>query len=208
MTWEVAASDAPAFAYVTASTLVVFALFGFVLGGQADELQKRLSLDPLTGLLDRRAFLAELAREHDRSQRYALPVAVALLDVDGLKAINDRGGHRAGDAALRAIGDAIRDGLRAADSGGRFGGDEFVVLAPESDEHAAAALAERIRARAERSRLPGALPLTVSIGVACVAPGAPWTPDGILERADRALYEAKRTGRNRVVLDQHKEVSS
>ena len=202
------AADLPAFAYVTASTVVVFALFGFVLGRQADELQRRLSVDALTGLLDRRAFLAELDRENARSCRYAQPLAVALLDVDGLKAINDRGGHSAGDAALRAIGDAIREGLRASDVGGRFGGDEFAVLAPESDERAAAALAERIRARAESARLPGALPLTVSIGLACVAPGRPWTGDGILERADRALYEAKRSGRNRVVLDPGMEVAS
>jgi diguanylate cyclase (GGDEF)-like protein len=191
------------------STMVVFALFGFVLGRQADELQRRLSTDPLTGLLDRRAFLAELDRENVRSRRYAQPLAVAVLDVDGLKTINDRGGHGAGDAALRAIGDAVRDGLRASDLGGRVGGDEFAVLAPESDEHAAVSLAERIRARAEAVRLPGALPLTVSIGLACVAPGRSWTADGILSRADRALYEAKRLGRNRVVLDHPEtEVSS
>jgi len=208
MSVDVITADLPAFAYVAASTVVVFALFGFALGRQADELQRSLSVDALTGLFDRRAFLAELDREHERSRRYPHPVAVALLDVDGLKVINDRGGHGAGDAALRSIGDAIREGLRASDTGCRFGGDEFAVLAPESDEQAAAALAERIRARAERAQLPGGLPLTVSIGVACAAAGRPWTPDEILERADRALYEAKRTGRNRVVLDHLKEVSS
>jgi len=209
MTMDVVRADLPTFAYVTASTVVVFALFGLVIGRQADELQRRLSADPLTGLLGRRAFLAELSREHARSGRSARPVAVALLDVDGLKAINDRAGHSAGDAALRAIGDAMRDGLRAADLGCRFGGDEFAVLAPDADAGAAAALAERIRVRAERTALPSALPLTVSIGLACVGPGQPWTPDRILERADGALYEAKSTGRNRVVLDHHhKEVSS
>lgn len=209
MTWDLVAADLPAFAYVAASTLAVFALFGFALGRQADELQRNLSLDALSGLLDRRAFLAELAREHERSSRSPRPAAVALLDVDGLKAINDRGGHAAGDAALRAIGDAIRHGLRAADVGCRFGGDEFAVLAPDADAGAATTLAERIRARAERAVLPGGLPLSVSVGVACCAPGESWTPERILERADRALYEAKRAGRNRVVLDQvQKEVSS
>lgn len=200
------AADLPGFAYVALSTLVVFAAFGLALGRQADELLRRLSTDALTGLLNRRAFLERLGQEHERSRRYPQPLSVLLLDVDGLKAINDRGGHAAGDAALRAIGDAIRRALRAADTGCRFGGDEFAVMAPEADEPAAQVLAERIRSLAEGISLPGGLRVTVSLGVACAAPGEGWTPPGILERADRALYEAKRTGRNRVVLDN--EVSS
>src|SRR5688572_14717092 len=109
-------ADLPVFAYVTASTLVVFAAFGLVLGRQADELLRRLSTDALTGLLNRRAFLERLEQEHDRSRRYPQPLSVLLLDVDSLKGINDSGGHAAGDAALRAIGDAIRGGLRATDT--------------------------------------------------------------------------------------------
>ena len=206
---EIVAADVPAFAYVTASTLLAFALFGLVAGRQADELEQRLSVDALTGLFDRRTFLARLGQEHERNARYPEPLAVAIVDVDGLKGINDRAGHAAGDAALRAIADAIRHGLRAADTAARFGGDEFAVMAPQTDDEAAASLAERIRARAEAVRLPGGLGLTVSVGAACARPGQPWTPEGILERADRALYEAKRLGRNRVVLgDRHKEVSS
>ena len=195
------AADLPAFAYVTASTLVVFAAFGLVLGRQADELLRSLATDALTGLLNRRAFLERLDQEHERSRRYPQPLSVLLLDVDRLKAINDRGGHAAGDSALRAIGDAIRGGLRATDIGCRFGGDEFAVMAPEADEAAARVLAERIRSLAEGMRLPGGLRATVSLGVACAGPGEGWTPPGIVERADRALYEAKRAGRNRVVLE-------
>ena len=198
---DTVAADLPAFAYVTVSTLVVFAAFGLVLGRQADELLRRLSTDALTGLLNRRAFLERLGQEHDRCRRYPRPLSVLLLDVDRLKGINDAGGHAAGDAALRAIGDAIRRGLRAADTGCRFGGDEFAVMAPEADEPAARALAERIRSLTEGMALPGGLRVTVSLGIALAAPGGVWTPAGILERADRALYEAKRTGRNRVVLD-------
>lgn len=200
------AADLPAFAYVTVSTLVVFAAFGLVLGRQADELRRRLSTDALTGLLNRRAFLERLGQEHDRSRRYPQPLSVLLLDVDGLKGINDRGGHAAGDAALRTIGDAIRRGLRAADTGCRFGGDEFAVMAPQADEAAALTLAERIRMLSEAARLPAGLRVTVSVGVACVAGGERWEVASVLDRADRALYEAKRTGRNRVVLE--KEVAS
>jgi len=200
------AADLPVFVYVTASTLVVFAAFGLVLGRQADELLRRLSTDALTGLLNRRAFLERLDQEHDRSRRYPQPLSVLLLDVDSLKGINDRGGHAAGDAALRAIGDAIRRGLRASDTGCRFGGDEFAVMAPEADAPASRVLAERIRSLAEGMSLPGGLRATVSIGIACATPGDGWMPQAILERADRALYAAKRAGRNRVVLD--KEVSS
>ena len=200
------AADLPAFAYVTGSTLMVFAAFGLVLGRQADELLRRLSTDPLTGLLNRRAFLERFHQEHERSGRYPQALSVLLLDVDGLKAINDRGGHAAGDAALRAIGDAVRGGLRATDIGCRFGGDEFAVMAPGADPTASRIVAERIRSLAEVMSLPGGLRATVSLGVASVGPGEGWTSSEILERADRALYEAKRTGRNRVVLD--KEVSS
>lgn len=200
------AADQPAFAYVTVSTLVVFAAFGLVLGRQADELLRRLSTDALTGLLNRRAFLERLDQEHERGERYPQPLSVLMLDVDGLKSINDRGGHAAGDAALRAIGDAIHLGLRATDIGCRFGGDEFAVMAPEADAGAARVLAERIRSLAGGMSLPGGLRVTVSAGVSCAAAREGWTPTEILERADRALYEAKRTGRNRVVLD--KEVSS
>jgi diguanylate cyclase (GGDEF)-like protein len=202
----VVAADVPLFLYVTISTMVVFAAFGFVLGRQADELVRRLETDPLTGLLNRRAVSERLAREQDRARRYPQPVAVLLIDVDRLKAINDRGGHAAGDVALRGIGEAITGGLRAADTGCRFGGDEFAVMAPEADDDAARALAERIRSLVELIALPEGSGVTVSIGVAGAAAGEPWTPSGILERADRALYEAKTRGRNRVVLD--KEVAA
>jgi diguanylate cyclase (GGDEF)-like protein len=199
-------ADAPAFAYVTLSTLVVFTAFGLVLGRQADELLRRLATDALTGLMNRSTFLERMEQERDRSRRYPQPLSVLLLDVDNLKGINDRAGHAAGDAALRAIGEAIQRGLRAADTGCRFGGDEFAVMAPEADAAAGLVLGERIRALAEGMALPGGLRVTVSLGVSCAGPAEVWTAAALLERADRALYEAKRMGRNRVVLE--REVSS
>ena len=203
---RVMASDRAVFAYVTISTAAVFALFGFVLGQQADHLVRLLQVDSLTGLLNRRAFLERLVQERSRALRYAQPLAVLLLDVDSLKTVNDQAGHAAGDAALRAIGTAIRLGLRATDVGCRYGGDEFAVMAPQADEPAALTLAERIRTLSEAARLPSGLRTTVSVGVACVAAGEPWEVASVLERADRALYQAKRTGRNRVVME--KEVAS
>ena len=197
----VVAADLAAFLYVTLSTMVVFAVFGLALGRQADELVRRLDTDPLTGLLTRRAFLERLDREHSRARRYPQPIAVLMLDVDRLKAINDRGGHAAGDAALRAMAAAIANGLRAADTAGRIGGDEFAVLVPEADAAAALTLAERIRSTAERTEAPADTSPTVSIGVAAAAGGEGWTASALLDRADRALYAAKARGRNRVVLD-------
>jgi diguanylate cyclase (GGDEF)-like protein len=192
--------DLPAFAYVTVSTMAVFAVFGLVLGRQADEMLRRLSTDALTGLLNRSAFIERMAQERERSERYPNRISVLAIDVDRLKDINDRGGHAAGDAALRAIGDAIRRGLRAADTACRFGGDEFAVMAPEADAEAAAVIAERIRALGQTAVGP-ALEVTVSVGVASARPGERWSPTQLLERADRALYQAKRLGRNRVVLE-------
>ena len=195
------AADLAAFVYVTVSTMVVFAAFGLALGRQADEMARRLDTDPLTGVLTRRSFVERLDREHARALRYPRPIAVLMLDVDRLKDINDRGGHAAGDAALRRMAAAIASGLRAADTAGRIGGDEFAVMAPEADAAAALTLAERIRSTAERTDAPAETLATVSIGVAAAAAGEEWTPAGLLDRADRALYGAKTRGRNRVVLD-------
>jgi diguanylate cyclase (GGDEF)-like protein len=187
--------DAPTYAYVTISTVVVFALFGYVLGRQADALVRLSRTDPLTGLGNPRAFEEHLRLETGRAARYGEPLSLLVVDVDGLKSINDRRGHRSGDVALQAVGRALLGGARGSDLAARVGGDEFALLAPSTPGGAATALAERIRALVAAEQLDG---LTVSVGVATtVGHGASSTL--LREAADRALYEAKRSGRDRVV---------
>lgn len=187
--------DVPTFLYVTLSTVLVFSAFGYVIGRQADTLVELSRTDPLTGLRNPRAFEERLAEEVARAARYREPLSLLVLDVDGLKAINDRSGHRAGDLALRAVADALRTGARQIDLTARVGGDEFALVAPRTDAAAASALGERIRSLVMAHGDQG---LTVSVGVATMSGGQP--PAAFLrEMADTALYAAKRRGRNRVV---------
>jgi len=187
--------DAATYAYVTSSTIVVFALFGYVLGRQADALVRLSRTDSLSGLANPRAFEEHLAQETARASRYGEPLSLLAVDVDGLKRINDVQGHRGGDAALRAVARALRQGARASDVAARIGGDEFALLAPSTPLDAAAALAERVRALVAAEGLDG---LSVSVGVATTR-GEDAAPSRLREAADSALYEAKRRGRDRVV---------
>jgi len=190
-------AEAPAYAYVSVSTTLAFATFGWLLGRKAEHLRELARTDPLTGLLNRRAFEERLEEELARSERYGLPLSVLLVDVDGLKALNDQQGHRRGDAALRHVASALRSGSRQTDITARWGGDEFVVLAPATTRPEGVELAERIRVA---SSLMSSPPVTASIGVATLDPRRRVEAVGALMiEADRALYEAKRLGRNRVV---------
>ncbi|HEY6549130.1 MAG TPA: GGDEF domain-containing protein, partial [Vicinamibacteria bacterium] len=127
------------------------------------------------------------------------PLSVLLLDVDGLKLLNDRHGHRRGDEALERVAEAIRTGSRATDVAARWGGDEFAILAPNTGRLEALTLAERVRALTAEGNPPSEA-VTVSAGVATFDfSRRPATPDELIRTADAALYEAKRSGRNRVV---------
>lgn len=194
--WEDVAADWPTYAYVSVSTCLAFALFGRVLGRRADTLAVLSTRDPVTGLLNRIALDERLQVELERVGRYGAPLSLLMVDVDRLKAINDRHGHRAGDAALRHVAAAIGAGSRRTDAAGRWGGDEFLVVASGTPLEAAATLAERIcegvRAGARE------VAVTVSIGVT-ESRGQQESPAAVLDRADRALYAAKGAGRDRVV---------
>jgi diguanylate cyclase (GGDEF)-like protein len=187
--------DAVVFGYVGLSTMVAFTVFAYALGRQADQLATLAGTDPLTGLLNRRAFEDRLKEEWARAIRYGTPLSLLLLDLDGLKELNDREGHRQGDMALRDVAFVLRAGCRTADIAARWGGDEFSVLAPATDRAEAFELADRVRASA--SETPTAR--TVSIGVATLDRGQPGAPEALVCDADRALYAAKKLGRNRVV---------
>ena len=163
-----------------------------------EELERRARYDDLTGLLKRNEVLQRLSIPDGRREPGARR-AVAFVDVDGLKEINDTLGHRAGDAALRTLAGRFTDAVRDGDSVARMGGDEFLVLLEGvHDETEALEVAEKIRKVAEAPVVVGGhlLRTTVSIGVALARPGE--TADDVVARADRAMYTAKQTGRNRV----------
>lgn len=176
------------------------------LQGAMAELQELATRDPLTRLPNRRAVMMQLEREQARIQRrrpdQATP-CVCLLDIDYFKQINDTHGHQAGDAVLRAVGAALASTLRKGDFAGRFGGEEFLILFPESSPVGAVHAAERVRqaiAKLEIPELSAGQRVQVSIGVA--AHHEVETIESTLGRADRALYLAKESGRGQVVLDE------
>lgn len=168
-----------------------------------EELQLLASTDPLTGLRNRRDYMARLDEELARLRReLGGPAAVLMLDLDHFKRINDEHGHAAGDAVLRHVAALMRDSLRQVDALGRVGGEEFSILLPGTGPEEAAVFAERLRLRiaAAPLQLDGAnLAVTVSIGIASLGPQAR-SCDAVLSLADQALYQAKRSGRNRVEL--------
>jgi diguanylate cyclase (GGDEF)-like protein/putative nucleotidyltransferase with HDIG domain len=157
--------------------------------------------DELTGLANRRQFEEVLERAFAEARRYQHPLSVLAMDIDLFKAINDTGGHQAGDELIKVVADRIRTCCRKADLPARFGGDEFAVLLPQTSAAAAAIVAERVRrAVAETTWLNGAeVHMTISIGIADLDSGRIDTPEGLMVLADRGLFGAKQNGRNRFV---------
>jgi len=192
------AQNALLYGYLTVATLVVFVALGAVLGRRNDLLEETSATDPLTGLWNRRHFGTRLSEEVARATRQQTPLAALLIDVDGLKAFNDRWGHEAGDGALSLVARAIRESCRRSDVPARIGGDEFAILAPAMDAIDGLDLAERLRQRLEG--LSAAREVTVSIGVADLARAAEVGPTALVDAADAALYRAKASGRDCVVL--------
>jgi diguanylate cyclase (GGDEF)-like protein len=160
--------------------------------------QNAARVDPLTGLPNRRTIM-EMMHERIESVSVGNPCAVLLLDIDHFKSVNDLLGHQAGDNVLRRVGSIIAHNIRSLDRAGRIGGEEFVVLMPDTSSEMACTVGERLRSAIEGSELRHAdgEPITASIGVAVAAISD--TVDSLLARADRALYQAKRQGRNRVI---------
>jgi len=157
--------------------------------------------DPLTRLPNRRRLEADLAKEVGISQRYGRPVAFAMADVDHFKAYNDELGHQAADVALQALAGVLAGSVRAGDTVYRYGGEELAILMRETDVGAAGLVADRLRGIVEHHfAAPGQpRPVTISVGVA-VMPAHASTGEALVAAADAALYEAKRSGRNRVHL--------
>jgi diguanylate cyclase (GGDEF)-like protein len=161
----------------------------------------------LTGLLRREAILEQLDRELERAARYDRPLTIAMADLDHFKQVNDRHGHLAGDALLRRVAQVLSEGLRSTDWIGRYGGEEFLLVLPETDLAGAAAVAEKIRSLVQGTWVPmddgKPARVTLSIGLASLAEvagigGERPTGRDLIAAADRSLYEAKNGGRNQV----------
>ena len=157
--------------------------------------------DELTGLLNRRQVLKLAEIEYERVRRYRRPLSAVMIDIDHFKRINDTFGHPVGDEALIALANCCRANLRTVDILGRYGGEEFLILLPETQHNMALEAAERIRKQVEAIVLPaakGPLKLTISAGVATLDLESPISLDELIKNADDALYGAKAAGRNRV----------
>ena len=168
---------------------------------QITELEQLARTDPLTGLANRRELEQRLREEFSRLERGAEEFALALFDIDSFKSINETYLHPAGDEVLRTVADAMRANCRAYDVKARYGGDEFVVVMPDTRLEQGVAVMEKIR-RAVAAQsfpgLPGPLQVTLSAGITSTGPREGITPEGLIRRADRALFEAKKAGRNQI----------
>jgi diguanylate cyclase (GGDEF)-like protein len=161
------------------------------------QMQQQALTDGLTGCYNRRSFELQLERDLHLATRLRQPVSLIMLDLDNFKHINDQAGHDAGDVALCMLADNLRAELRAVDTPARFGGDEFVVILPQANTEGAVLVAERLRERIEQTDVPKFGKVTASFGVATF-PTHATTRDSLVIAADRALYNSKKAGRNRV----------
>lgn len=179
-------------------------------GQRIIELESRLAevsrTDELTQIANRRAFEERLQWLCEQGSRYGRPFSVIMTDIDYFKKYNDSLGHQAGDAALKQVAQILAAHVRKTDQAFRYGGEEFVCLLPETNLEGAMILAERLRAAVADARIPHPMNpvgiVTISLGVAAYSPPTSGAPQSILGEADKGLYEAKASGRNRVVTAQ------
>jgi diguanylate cyclase (GGDEF)-like protein len=171
--------------------------------GLHEQVQRQALTDELTGLFNHRRFVEALAAETERARRFGQPVGLVMLDLDDFKAVNDTYGHQQGDQVLREVADLMRKYSREIDAPARYGGEELAVVLPQTDLEGAHQLAERLRTGIAGLAIPliaggGQMRVTASLGVASLPENAQG-PDPLIAAADAALYEAKRTGKNKTV---------
>ncbi|HSP32850.1 MAG TPA: diguanylate cyclase [Thermoanaerobaculia bacterium] len=177
------------------------------------ETNRRLELlsitDGLTKLNNHRFFQDELARTFEESERYERPLSLAMTDIDFFKKVNDAHGHAVGDEVLKSVAKLLKGSVRSTDLVARYGGEEFVVMMPETELNDAIALAEKIRTLIEEASIDtqaGPLKITLSLGVASVPRTQIHSPKELIVAADKALYRAKKNGRNQVQAERRRDV--
>jgi diguanylate cyclase (GGDEF)-like protein len=175
--------------------MVILAHFVAAFKTSLSQERERARTDYLTGAFNGRSFGETAAAEIARARRHPHPFSVAYIDVDDFKTVNDRQGHSAGDRLLKTVADALRRNVRDVDTVARIGGDEFAVLMPETDAHAAQVAMRRMRRRLLEETRRAGWPVTASVGVVTFAL-APDSVDDVLRAADEAMYSAKRGGKN------------
>lgn len=195
--------------FLSSCAVLILSSMGLVLmtKERADAHNRQLAMhDELTGLPNRRCTLEVLSRQQATLQRSHRPFSVLMLDIDHFKRINDECGHLIGDRTLQLLADGVRDCLRAQDHAGRLGGEEFLIILPDTSAVGAGQAAEKLRQRVEQLPLEfehgrrDPLQVTVSIGVCTQTPDSQLTPLDVVGLADQALYRAKQKGRNRVEM--------
>lgn len=181
------------------------------LENEREELARRAMSDGLTGLFNTAYVVERCEQEVSRAKRYGQPVSCLLVDIDNFKVVNDNYGHPAGNEVLRGLAQLLRDSVRGSDTLGRYGGEEFLLVLPQTDLAGALALAERLRLAIEKANFKvglAAVRVTVSIGVATFPGRDVIGRETLFLAVDRAVYRAKALGRNRVACleDEHREL--
>jgi diguanylate cyclase (GGDEF)-like protein len=204
-------SNAQSVSFLLIIIIVVLTSFGLLLMHKdraEDEVHKLATMDPLTGVFNRRTFIDLAERELARCRRSNTPIRLLMMDLDHFKRVNDTLGHMVGDDVIKAFAQTVADCLRREDMLVRYGGEEFCVLLPGADAGTALTLAERIRAAIDNSRMQtrrGPVHITTSIGICGDEANAIDSIDSLLSCADGALYLAKAAGRNQVVSSLYKK---
>lgn len=186
-----------------ATQATALAVVGFLFATVRTALARETLLgrtDPMTGLLNSRAFAEAARREMALARRQGLPLTLAYLDLDGFKALNDARGHRAGDEVLRRVGAEVRRTLRTTDVAARIGGDEFAVLLPATASEGAGVILERLRSQVVAGLDADGIGVTLSVGAVTGVDGVA-DVDTLLQHADRVMYAAKASGKNQVRLE-------
>jgi diguanylate cyclase (GGDEF)-like protein len=188
----------PAYIFHWGHSLFAMAVTAFLIVRIGHLQQRYATTDLLTGILNRRAASNLLASEYERAVRYQTPFAVILLDIDYFKRVNDTFGHPIGDLVLKEFAEVLAAAIRKTDHVARWGGEEFLIILPQTSLDGAKIIAERIRAMIEAHVYTKSQKLTSSFGVAVYSPGK--TMADLLSAVDEALYQAKRQGRNTVSI--------